>query len=65
MSFIYNSLARKGLKKSRERHQNLSEEEKNKKLEYCYKLYKNLSKNEKQKLVEYRYYEMQKNENLL
>ena len=41
-------------KKSRERHQNLSEEGKNKKREYGRGHHKNLSEDEKQKLVEYR-----------
>ena len=41
-------------KKSCERYQNLSKEEKNKKQEYGHKQYKNVWKTEKQKLVEYR-----------
>ena len=50
-------------RKARERYQNLSKEEKEKKLEYGCEHYKNLSEDEKQKLVEYRkkYYRMRKN----
>ena len=50
-------------KKSRERYENPTEEEKNKKQEYGHEWYKNLSETEKQRLVEYRkrYYEMQNN----
>ena len=39
---------------SRERYQNLTNEEKTKKQKYGRERYKNLSENEKQKLVEYR-----------
>ena len=39
---------------SRERYQNLTNEEKTKKQEYGRERYKNLSENEKQKLSEYR-----------
>ena len=53
-------------KKSCERHQNLSKEEKSNKWEYGHEWYKNLSENKKQKLVEYtKKYEMRKNKNLL
>ena len=45
---------------TRERYQNLTEEEKNKKREYGHKHYKNLSEDEKQKLVEYRKKVLQK-----
>ena len=54
-------------KRSREKYWSLSEKEKNKKWQYDGQQYKNLSENEKQRLLEYRkrYYEMQKNKNLL
>ena len=50
-------------RKARERYQNLSKEEKEKKLEYGCEHYKNFSEDEKQKLAEYRkkYYRMRKN----
>ena len=50
----------KDSKKSCERYQNLTEEEKSKKQEYSCERYKNFSEDKKQKLVEYRkrYYEM-------
>ena len=41
-------------KKPRERHQNLTEEEKEKKLQYHRKRNKNLSKEQRKKLVDYR-----------
>ena len=41
-------------KKARERYQNLSKEEKEKKWPYGRECYKNLSEDEKQKLIEYR-----------
>ena len=41
-------------KKARERYQNLSKKEKDKKQQYGRERYKNLSEDEKQKLVEYR-----------
>ena len=41
-------------KKSRERYQNLTEEEKKKKQENAHKRYKNLTEPEKQRLVDYR-----------
>ena len=41
-------------KKARERYQNLSKEEKEKKPQYGHKRYKNLSEDEKNRLVEYR-----------
>ena len=41
-------------KKSGDRYQNLSDEEKNGKREYGRERYKNLSEDEKQRLVEYR-----------
>ena len=48
--------------KARERFQNLSREEKDKKQQYGHENYKNLSEDEKEKLVEYRkkYYRMRK-----
>ena len=54
-------------RRSPERYQNLSEEEKHKKREYGCKRYKNLSENEKQKLAQYRkiYCKMQNSQNLL
>ena len=50
-------------KKARERCQDLSEEEKNKKRQYGRERYKNLPKDEKQRLVEYRkkHYQLWKN----
>ena len=46
-----------------ERYENLSKEEKVKKLQYVCEHYKNLSEEKKQRLVEYRrkYYRMRKN----
>ena len=41
-------------KKARERYQNLSKEEEEKKQQYGHEQYKNLSENKKQKPVEYR-----------
>ena len=41
-------------KKARERHQNLSKVEKEKKQQYGFECYKNLSEDEKQKLAEYK-----------
>ena len=50
----------------RERHQSLSEEEKNRKPEYGWQRYKNLAEDEKQKLVQHRkiYQQSRKNKNL-
>ena len=45
---------KKDCKKARERYQNLSKEEKEKKWQYGRKRYKNLSEDEKSKLVGYR-----------
>ena len=41
-------------KKTRERYQNLSKEEKDKEWQYCCQRYKNLSKDKKQRMVEYK-----------
>ena len=45
---------KKDYKKHRERYQNLSIEQKEKKQQYGHERYKNLSEYEKEKLVEYR-----------
>ena len=52
-------------RKSRQKYQSLSEEEKNKKREYGRERYKNLTEDEKQRLYEYRrrYYEIRKSKN--
>lgn len=56
---------KKGLKKSHEKYQNLSVEDKSRKWQYGFK-FRNLSE-EKQKLFEYtkKYYKVQKNKHLL
>ena len=50
----YQKKKRKTTKNACERYQNLSKEEKEKKLQYGREHYQNLSEDEKQKLVEYR-----------
>ena len=49
----YYQKAKKGFPKRRERYQDLSEEEKERKRQYGHKRYKNLLEDEKQKLVKY------------
>ena len=56
---------KKDYKKTHERHQNISKEEKEKEQQYGHERYKNLSEDEKQELVEYRkkHYRMKKMSN--
>ena len=58
----YQENKKRTIKKSCERYQNLSKEEKEKKPQYGCKRFNNLSEDEKQKLLEYRrkYYKMWK-----
>ena len=49
----YYQKKRKASKKTRERYQNLSEENENKKHQYACERYRNLPEDEKQRLVEY------------
>ena len=63
LSATYYQENKETAKKTCERYQNLSEEEKEKKLQYGCEHYKNFSEDEKQKFAEHRitYYRMRKN----
>ena len=54
VKYYHNNKERLQKKKARERYQNLSKEEKDKKCQYGREWYKNLTEDEKQELVEYR-----------